>query len=330
MNRSLAGLTGFCLLGLAAGSAAQAPQMSRAQAAQLYAAGGFPISPDGKNPTNRCGAPANPKITFVDMNGDKRREALFIDESACYKPDGRWYAVATQDAAGNWRAILSGVGTVQAAGTQANGWFVLNVTSGGKTQAVAYNGQNYGPRTATAVAPPAALPSPAPSARAGAAPAAAPAAAAPRPAAAPAAQTPAARDAAIFRAAGFKQTRRGWESGCDDPSAGAPYDAGTIEQVKDLNGDGRPEAVVVEGGSYCYGNTGTAFWLLSQQANGGWTLIYSETGIAEFLKTKGVGGWPDISIGGPGFCFPVWRYNGKAYALNRFEYEGKACKRPAP
>ncbi len=67
---------------------------------------------------------------------------------------------------------------------------------------------------------------------------------------------------------------------------------------------------------------------MSQQADGGWKLIYSEVGIAEFLKTKGVGGWPDISIGGPGFCFPVWRWNGKAYALNRFEYEGKACKRP--
>ena len=33
-------------------------------------------------------------------------------------------------------------------------------------------------------------------------------------------------------------------------------------------------------------------------------------------------------MGGPGFCFPVWRWNGKAYALNRFEYEGKRCKRP--
>ncbi len=172
--------------------------MSRAQAAQLYAAGGFPISADGKNPTNRCGGPANPKITFVDMNGDKRREALFIDASACYKPDGRWYAVATQDAAGNWRGILSGVGTVQAAGTMANGWFVLNIMSGGKTQAVAFNGQAYGPRGATAAAPapvpatPPKAPMPAPTS----------AAAAIKPAAAPAAPTPAARDAAIFRAAG--------------------------------------------------------------------------------------------------------------------------------
>ena len=38
--------------------------------------------------------------------------------------------------------------------------------------------------------------------------------------------------------------------------------------------------------------------------------------------------WPDISVGGPGFCFPVERWNGKEYKLNRFEYEGKRCKPP--
>ena len=54
--------------------------------------------------------------------------------------------------------------------------------------------------------------------------------------------------------------------------------------------------------------------------------IHDETAMPDFLATKGVGGWPDIEMGGPGFCFPVWRWNGKAYALNRFEYEGKRCK----
>jgi hypothetical protein len=52
------------------------------------------------------------------------------------------------------------------------------------------------------------------------------------------------------------------------------------------------------------------------------------SGIPEFLRTKGAGGWPDISIGGPGFCFPVARWNGKVYAQHRFEYEGKRCTPP--
>ena len=28
-------------------------------------------------------------------------------------------------------------------------------------------------------------------------------------------------------------------------------------------------------------------------------------------------GYPDLVIGGPGFCFPVWRWNGKAYDFHR-------------
>ena len=42
----------------------------------------------------------------------------------------------------------------------------------------------------------------------------------------------------------------------------------------------------------------------------------------------GAMGWPDISVGGPGFCFPVQRWNGREYKLQRWEYEGKACKPP--
>lgn len=71
--------------------------------------------------------------------------------------------------------------------------------------------------------------------------------------------------------------------------------------------------MLAEGGTYCYGNTGQGFWLVSKGADGRWTLITSNTGIPEFLASKGVAGWPDISVGGPGLCFPVQRWNGKEY-----------------
>lgn len=130
---------------------------------------------------------------------------------------------------------------------------------------------------------------------------------------------------AVFKAAGFTLKGKEWRA-CDTGDSGASYTPGVIQEVRDLNGDNRPEAVVTEGGSYCYGFTGEAFTLLSKQANGSWRVMTSNTGIAEFLKTRGVGGWPDISVGGPGFCFPVERWNGKEYKLQRFEYEGKHCK----
>ena len=137
---------------------------------------------------------------------------------------------------------------------------------------------------------------------------------------------PAAEQAAIFAAASFTRRADTWRSDCDDPSAS--YEPGVIDTYRDLNADGRPEAVVTEGGTYCYGNTGTGFWLLTKLPNGRWSRLYQSQGIAEFLPTRGANKMPDVSIGGPGFCFPVVRWNGKAYVQNRFEYEGKACRPP--
>ncbi len=132
-------------------------------------------------------------------------------------------------------------------------------------------------------------------------------------------------EAAAFTAAGYTLKGMEWRSPCDDP--GTPsYTPGMVETVRDLNGDGRPEAIVTEGGTYCYGNTGTGYSLVSKQANGKWKLITTGTGIPNFLTTKGVGGWPDIEIGGPGFCFPVERWNGREYVLQRHQYENKPCK----
>ena len=140
-----------------------------------------------------------------------------------------------------------------------------------------------------------------------------------------AASAPAAEQAAIFKAAGFKKAGAAWKSGNCDGMESESYSPGNIESYGDRNGDGRPEAVVTEGGAICYGDTGTHFWLVSKQADGSWKRMYDETAMPDFLATKGVGGWPDISLGGPGFCFPVVRWNGKTYVNHRNEYEGKRC-----
>lgn len=131
-------------------------------------------------------------------------------------------------------------------------------------------------------------------------------------------------EAAAFKAAGFKLKGKQWRACVEDP---APDTRGEISEVRDLNGDGRPEAFITEGGSFCYGNQVGGYWLVSKQGDGRWTLITRGTGIPDVLATKGVGGWPDIEIGGPGFCFPVVRWNGRAYVEQRRQYEGKPCRR---
>jgi len=140
-----------------------------------------------------------------------------------------------------------------------------------------------------------------------------------------AAVVPAAEQAAIFTAAGFHKAGSQWRTDCGAPGNGS-YDPGTIETYRDLNGDGRPEAVVTEGSSFCYGNTETGFQLVSKQSNGSWRKLHGSPGIAEFLKTRGTANMPDLSVGGPGFCFPVLRWNGRAYVQNRWQYDGKPCK----
>jgi hypothetical protein len=130
---------------------------------------------------------------------------------------------------------------------------------------------------------------------------------------------------AAFEAGGFKRLRGQWRACVEDPGT-ASYTPGAIETVRDLNGDGRPEAVITESSSFCYGGEGMSFALVSKQADGSWKLMTKSPGIATFLAAKGAGGWPDIEVGGPGFCFPVVRWNGKEYAFHRDEYEGKACK----
>lgn len=131
----------------------------------------------------------------------------------------------------------------------------------------------------------------------------------------------AAEQVAIYKAAGA--TRRGatWVMCADEPRP----DPLKVELYRDLNGDGRPEAIVSEGGSFCYGATGAGYAVLSKQANGSWRMLDEGAGVVEPLKTKGAGGYPDLSIGGPGFCFPVLRWNGSEYANQRFEYQGKPC-----
>src|SRR3954452_24468267 len=93
------------------------------------------------------------------------------------------------------------------------------------------------------------------------------------------AAVPAAEQVAIFKSAGFVRQGSQWRTHDCTGLEGASYTPGTLDEFRDLNGDGRPEAVVSEGSAICYGNTGTHFWLLSKQANGSWKMVFSETAV---------------------------------------------------
>jgi hypothetical protein len=135
---------------------------------------------------------------------------------------------------------------------------------------------------------------------------------------------PATEQARAYQAAGVRKGPGGWRL-CDIPGPGAT--PASLAAIGDLDGDGQPEALVTEDNGACYGATGSGYALVSRAPNGAWRLMAKGAGIVTPLATRGAGGWPDLEIGGPGFCFPVLRWNGRSYVEQRTAYEGKPCRR---
>lgn len=81
----------------------------------------------------------------------------------------------------------------------------------------------------------------------------------------------------------------------------------------DLNKDGIEEIFVSFGNSYTSGNTGSSIVLFIKNATGKYETNLGFPGTVPDAFTTLSKGYPDLLIGGPGFEFPVWRWNGKAY-----------------
>lgn len=129
--------------------------------------------------------------------------------------------------------------------------------------------------------------------------------------------------AKVFRAAGFHYDGHAWR-GCELP-IDADYHGPMIESVRDYNGDGLPDAIVTDSSISCYGISTGIFSIVSKQRDGSWNKIADGTGVPEFLPRKVASGWPDLSIGGPGFCFSVQKWTGSSFEHDRFEYMGEPC-----
>lgn len=91
----------------------------------------------------------------------------------------------------------------------------------------------------------------------------------------------------------------------------APFAVEVI--VTDLNDDGTEEIIFQWGNSYWSGQAGTSCLLLVKNPkNGSYEQNLGFPGIAEIRDTK-TNGYRDLLIGGPGFEFPVYKWNGKSY-----------------
>ncbi|MCK0198371.1 inhibitor of vertebrate lysozyme family protein [Ancylobacter sp. 6x-1] len=139
-----------------------------ADALQLVAASGMTL----KNGTvvNPCGRPTNPRVRFIDLDGDGGQEAVSEDrDPACYGPKpGIQSKVLARDRSGRWRVVGVVPGVVKPVAGRSNGWANVTVEGRGCQPVWRFDGQHYRPTACPA---------------AGAAQAAAPKPAAPKPAA---------------------------------------------------------------------------------------------------------------------------------------------------
>ncbi|HMJ48708.1 MAG TPA: hypothetical protein VK498_15355 [Ferruginibacter sp.] len=91
------------------------------------------------------------------------------------------------------------------------------------------------------------------------------------------------------------------------------YEVEVQPYITDMNKDGVEEVFIVMKSGAVFGNVGESFSLYTKNKTG---KLESQDelggGIAMILNSKN-GGYPDIAIGGPGFSFPSFRWDGKRY-----------------
>jgi hypothetical protein len=100
------------------------------------------------------------------------------------------------------------------------------------------------------------------------------------------------------------------ESSLEVVDCGSVY---TEVDEEDLNGDGVPEVFVLGGNSCTSGMSGYNLTLFIRDAEGGWGMNLGFPAGGWTKLETGNQGWPDLSIGGPGFCEAVYRWDGATY-----------------
>jgi hypothetical protein len=119
----------------------------------------------------------------------------------------------------------------------------------------------------------------------------------------------------IFGKTGFKLSKDAKQFITDDASADYPFDASVY--TTDLNKDGKEEVFILFGNSFTSGMTGSSIIVFITDKNGIYQMNLGFPGtLPDALSTANLG-YPDLLIGGPGFEFPVWRWNGKAYDFSK-------------
>jgi hypothetical protein len=101
----------------------------------------------------------------------------------------------------------------------------------------------------------------------------------------------------------------------DKDSKDFPF--GAMVYPTDMNKDNKEEVFISFGNTYTSGNTGSSIVLFIKDVKGTYITQLGFPGTVPDVLTTTNQGYPDLLIGGPGFEYPVWKWNGKAYVFGR-------------
>jgi hypothetical protein len=101
----------------------------------------------------------------------------------------------------------------------------------------------------------------------------------------------------------------------DKDSKDYPFTATVLPT--DMNKDGKEEVFISFGNDYTSGSTGSSIALFIKDAKGVYANQLGFPGMVPDALATTSQGYADLLIGGPGFEYPVWRWNGKAYVFSR-------------
>lgn len=98
---------------------------------------------------------------------------------------------------------------------------------------------------------------------------------------------------------------------------GEEYPFAATVYPADLNKDAVEEVFVFFGNSYTSGMTGSSIAAFIADINGAYQFHLGFPGTLPDVLATGNLGYPDLLIGGPGFEFPIQRWDGKTYKYHR-------------
>lgn len=98
-----------------------------------------------------------------------------------------------------------------------------------------------------------------------------------------------------------------------DTEEGMNHPYQIIVYPTDLNKDGKEEIFLLYGNTYTSGGTGSSVTALIKDKNGSYQNNLNFPGAGIYVLPTASQGYPDLLIGGMGFEFPIWRWNGKEY-----------------